>query len=78
MATKARLRWRCPCASCRLLKELYLWDCGVGDEGVGSLMANLGKDDFKVLERLSLYKHELTSDGIATTATHTTSDNFTD
>ena len=48
------------------LKELYLWGCDIGDEGVASLMADLGKDDFKTLTRLSLYKNQLSSDGIST------------
>ena len=48
------------------LKELFLWGCDIGDEGVASLMADLGKDDFKALTRLSLYKNQLSSDGIAT------------
>jgi len=36
------------------LKELYLSKCKLGDEGVASLVANLGKDDFKALEIIHL------------------------
>jgi len=34
------------------LQVLHLDDCGVGDEGVASLVDNLGKDDFKSLQQL--------------------------
>ena len=36
------------------LKGLHLNACEIGDEGVASLVANLGKDDFKKLEHLDL------------------------
>ena len=36
------------------LKTLYLTSCDIGDEGVASLVANLGKDDFKAVENLWL------------------------
>tara|TARA_B110001452_G_scaffold62177_1_gene48936 strand:- start:230 stop:1186 length:957 start_codon:yes stop_codon:yes gene_type:complete len=42
------------------LKELVLSRCEIGDEGVASLVANLGKDDFKVLTRLFLNGNEIT------------------
>ena len=35
------------------LKRLSLSHCGIDDEGVASLVAGLGKDDFKALEHLS-------------------------
>ena len=41
------------------LTELYLQD--LGDEGVASLVANLGKDDFKMLKKLDLAVNRLTS-----------------
>jgi len=42
------------------LKELLLGNCGIRDEGVASLVDNLGKDDFKALKRLYLDMNELT------------------
>ena len=41
---------------CKLptLKALHLFNCEIGDEGVASLVADLGKDDFKALETLNL------------------------
>jgi len=36
------------------LKSLVVPGCEIGDEGVASLFANLGKDDFKALEYLDL------------------------
>ena len=41
------------------LKELRLYNCGIRDEGVGSLFANLGKDDFKALKELDLSRNRL-------------------
>jgi len=41
------------------LKELRLVKSELGDEGVASLVANLGKDDFKKLERLYLVDNSL-------------------
>ena len=49
-----------------LLKELLLHGCAIGDEGVASLVADLGKDDFKKLEVLYLYRNEMTDAGCAT------------
>jgi len=49
------------------LKRLDLGMCGIGDEGVGSLLDNLGKDDFKALEELYLDANLLTDKGCATT-----------
>ena len=48
------------------LTVLNLGDCGIGDEGVASLFANLGKDDFKALERLYLDGNNLTDAAWAT------------
>ena len=54
------------------LKMLSLARCEIGDEGVASLFANLGKDDFKKLEMLYV-NNEMTDDvtekGCATIAT---------
>ena len=38
------------------IRNLYLYDCKIGDEGVASLTDNLGKDDFKELMHLYLGK----------------------
>ena len=35
-------------------KTLHIHTCEIGDEGVASLVADLGKDDFKALETLNL------------------------
>ena len=48
------------------LKVLDLDGCEIGDEGVASLVANLGKDDFKALTALYLYSNALTDAGCAT------------
>ena len=48
------------------LESLVLSRCGIGDEGVASLVANLGKDDFKALTALYLYSNALTDAGCAT------------
>jgi len=45
------------------LNLLVLDDCEIGDEGVASLVDNLGKDDFKKLERLYLYGNKITDAG---------------
>ena len=45
------------------LASLHLAGCDVGDEGVASLVANLGKDDFKKLEDLFLVKNNITDTG---------------
>ena len=46
------------------LKELCLARCKIGDGGVASLLANLGKDDFKVLCHLDLGDNLLTDVGL--------------
>jgi len=46
------------------LDRLYLWDCKIGDEGVASLVDNLGKDDFKNLTRLDLDYNKITDAGV--------------
>ena len=51
------------------LKVLLLCNCRIGDEGVASLVANLGKDDFKALEDLDLKDNDLTDEGYATLVT---------
>ena len=48
------------------LKELRLTFCEIGDEGLSSLFANLGKDDFKALERLDLGDTDITDAGMTT------------
>ena len=48
------------------LKELVFELCEIGNEGVASLLGNLGKDDFKVLEGLHLNDTEVTDMGSAT------------
>ena len=48
------------------LKELCLTFCEIGDEGLSSLFANLGKDDFKALERLDLGDTDITDAGMTT------------
>jgi len=45
------------------LNQLYLDDCKIGDEGVASLVDNLGKDDFKALEHLWLNNNKITDAG---------------
>ena len=51
------------------LSGLFLHNCGIGDEGVASLVANLGKDDFKALAQLNLSCNHLTNTGCATLVT---------
>ena len=51
-----------------LLLTLSLWECGIGDAGVASLVDNLGKDDFKALETLDLDFNKVTDKGCATLA----------
>ena len=48
------------------LKQLHLGFCDMGDEGVASLFANLGKDDFKALEYLWLWSNQITDAGMTT------------
>jgi len=43
------------------LKTLSFEGCGIGDEGVASLLAGLGKDDFKALTYLTLENNQLTN-----------------
>ena len=50
------------------LEYLYLGKCEIGDEGVASLFANLGKDDFKALSLLFLDGNAITDAGCATLA----------
>ena len=50
----------------RPLTMLILPICHIGDEGVASLFANLGKDDFKALETLWLGMNQITDAGMAT------------
>jgi len=50
------------------LKMLCLRQCNIGDEGVTSLVAGIGKDDFKALVQLELDGNGLTEKGCATIA----------
>ena len=50
------------------LKELYLSNCAMGDEGVASLVKDLEKDDFNALTNLILDNNMLTDTGYATIA----------
>jgi len=50
------------------LKTLNLMGCEIGAEGVASLVANLGKDDFKKLEHLWLAQNKVTDAGMTTLA----------
>ena len=47
------------------LRTLFLHRCQISDEGVASLVANIGKDDFKNLERLCLAENQITNKGCA-------------
>jgi len=47
------------------LGTMFLGRCEIGDEGVASLVDNLGKDDFKALERLYLERNKITDAGAA-------------
>ena len=47
------------------LESLFLCNCEIGDEGVASLVANLGKDDFKKLEDLDIEHNGITDAGMA-------------
>ena len=47
-----------------VLRELHLVRCDIGDEGVASLMQNLGKDDFKALEDLVIAQNLITDVGM--------------
>jgi len=46
------------------LKVLHLANCEIGDEGVATLVADLGKDDFKALEKLWLAGNKITDAGM--------------
>jgi len=46
------------------LKVLDLCKCNIGDEGVTTLVDNLGKDEFKALEELWLAYNEITDVGM--------------
>jgi len=48
------------------LEELFLYTCEIGDEGVASLFADLGKDDFKMITTISLEDNKITDIGCAT------------
>ena len=48
-----------------VLKRLFLSYCSIDDEGVASLVNNLGKDDFKALETLALSNNKITDVGCA-------------
>jgi len=48
-----------------LLTNLVLWGNHVGDDGLASLVDNLGKDDFKKLEELDLDYNDVTDVGCA-------------
>ena len=47
------------------LESLHLGYCGIGDKGVASLVANLGKDDFKALAALILIECKVGDVGAA-------------
>ena len=50
---------------CPALMTLSCWAAGIDDEGVVSLVDNLGKDDFKTLEELDLDYNDVTDVGCA-------------
>ena len=54
-----------PLRTLPLLKQLHVNNCEIGDEGVASLVANLGKDDFKALELLFIPMNNITGAGCA-------------
>ena len=47
------------------LVVLNLAQCGIGDEGVASLLGDLGKEDFKNLIQLHLWDNTITDVGVA-------------
>jgi len=47
------------------LRDLLIANCEIGDEGVASLVANLGKNDFKSLKDLSIGYNQTTGAGMA-------------
>jgi len=48
-----------------LLETLYVNSCEIGDEGMASLVDNLGKDDFKALNQLWMHSNQITDAGVA-------------
>ena len=48
------------------LQALYIGENNIDDEGVASLVADLGKDDFKALETIYLHDNELTDSATTT------------
>ena len=48
------------------LRMIHLSMCEIGDEGVASLVDNLGKDDFKALEKLFLSSNKINDAGMST------------
>ena len=57
-----------PLSKMSTLEMLLLRGCDIGDEGVASLVAGLGKDDFKALDLLYLQNNKITAAGRATLA----------
>ena len=55
-----------PLRSRPAFKQLVLNMCEIGDEGVASLVDNLGKEDFKALKHLHLDSNAITDAGCAT------------
>ena len=47
------------------LTTLNIHSCDIGDEGVASMVDNLGKDDFKKLEKLDLCANKITDASVA-------------
>ena len=54
-----------PLRSLPRLRVLSLIGCEIGDEGVTSLVKDVGKDDFKALETILLAENEITDKGKA-------------
>ena len=48
------------------LETLNLIKCEIGDDGVASLFADLGKDDFRALTKPALARNGITNVGMAT------------
>tara|TARA_B110001452_G_scaffold247211_1_gene233119 strand:- start:34 stop:555 length:522 start_codon:yes stop_codon:yes gene_type:complete len=48
------------------LSSLGFSRCNIGDEGVASLVADLGKDDFKALQGMTINNNRVTDAGFAT------------
>ena len=57
-----------PLRTMPVLRQLVLVGCGLGDEGVASLVANLRRGDFGALEFLNLRDNGITDAGCATLA----------